>query len=171
MSKRRLAIAVAAVVVVAGSALTTVSFGGGGGAIANRVPGRYKILHSGYTTPMVGHYSEIGSLSLPVGSWVVNAETVIQLGYGATQGTAVECYLTGPNAVPQYTATVLTPKPGTNLSSLSATLPVNAPDGGTVELLCRTNNRADSLLATARGTELVATPVPSVSISIGAPSS
>lgn len=171
MRKRRALIVAAAAAVVAGSALTTVSFGGGGGAVANQVPGRYKILHSGYTIPMVGHYSDIGSLTLPVGSWVVNAETVVQLGFGATQGSAVECYLTGPNAVPQYTATVLGPKPQVDLSSLSATLPVNAPDGGTVNLLCRTNNKADNKLVTARGTELVATPVPSVSVSISAPSS
>lgn len=158
MSRWRMVVGLIAAAAIATGVLAATSFGAGSaGAVAN-FTGKIKIEHSGSTTPSSA-WSTVGHVSLPVGSWVVSAHTVVTLGSTAPEGTDVECDLIAPNAVMGYTATGLMPTKANNVRDLSAQTVTNLPNGGTASLVCRLNDRADSKLAFARGTSLIGTSV------------
>jgi hypothetical protein len=158
MRKWRLVVGLVAAGAIAISVLAATSFGAGNtGAVAN-FAGRVKIEHSSNTTP-TSAWSTVGHVTLPVGSWVINAHAVVTLAGSATQGTDVECDLVATNAVMGYTATGLIPSKANDVRDLSAQTLANMPNGGTASLVCRLNDRADSKLVLARGTSIIATSV------------
>jgi hypothetical protein len=158
MTKWRWVLSLIAAGAIATGLLAATSFGAGStGAVAN-FAGKIKIEHSSNTTP-TSAWSTVGHVSLPVGSWVINAHTVVTLASSATQGTDVECDLTATNAQMGYTATGLTPVKANDVRDLSAQTLANMPNGGTAALVCRLNDRADSKLVLARGTSIIATSV------------
>jgi hypothetical protein len=161
MKRHRLLIfAAVAASAIAAAAFAAPLFGAdnGTGALANFTPGTTKIVHSGYTIPEPGHYSDIGRLTLPVGSWEITAHTVVQAQSSAPTATAVECYITAPNAQAGYAATDVGPTKGSDIGELTATTVSTAPNGGTADLLCRVN-AADSKLVYARATSVIAVSV------------
>jgi hypothetical protein len=143
---------------LAAGVLAATSSGAGGTGAVSRVSGTIKIGHSGNTTP-TSAWSEVGFVSLPVGSWVISAHTVVTLASTAPQGTVVECDLTAPNAVNGYTATGLLPTKANDVRDLSAQTVADVPNGGKAALVCRLNDRADSKLAFAHQTSVIATSV------------
>lgn len=158
MKKWRVIVGLVTAIAIATAALAATSFGAGNAGAVASFSGKFKIEHSSSTTP-TSAWSTIGHVTLPVGSWVISAHTVVTLAGFAPQGTDVECDLTAPNAVMGYTATGLTPTKGNDVRDLSAQTVANAPNGGTASLVCRLNDRADSKLALARGTSIIATSV------------
>jgi hypothetical protein len=143
---------------IATAALAATSFGAGNTGAVSSFAGKFKIEHSSNTTP-TSAWSTIGHLSLPVGSWVISAHTVVTLSGAAPQGTDVECDLVATNAVMGYTATGLMPARASDVRDLSAQTLSDMPNGGTASLVCRLNDRADSKLVLARGTSIIATSV------------
>jgi hypothetical protein len=138
--------------------LAATSFGAGGTGAISSVAGRIKIEHSSNITP-TSAWSTVGHVSLPVGSWVISAHTVVTLASTAPEGTDVECDLVAPNAVMGYTATGLLPTKANDVRDLSAQTVADMPNGGTASLVCRLNDRGDSKLVLARGTSIIATSV------------
>jgi hypothetical protein len=166
MRKKRLLVATLVAGGAAAAILVANSFGAGGnGAVANFTPGSVKIQHSSNTAPAPA-WSTVGTVTLPVGSWVVSAHTVVTLASTAPTGTDVECYLVAPNSQLGYTATGLFPSKASNLRELSAQTVSDAPNGGTASLVCRVNSREDNKLAFAKQTSLIATSVEGTSTSL-----
>jgi len=158
MRKWRLIVGLVAAAAIGTGVLAATSFGAGGtGAVAS-FTGRIKIEHSSNVTP-TSAWSTVGQVSLPVGSWVISAHTVVTLAGVAPEGTVVECDLTAPDAVMGYTATGLLPTKANDVRDLSAQTVADMPNGGTAALVCRLNDRGDSKLVLARGTSIIATSV------------
>jgi hypothetical protein len=151
---------------VVASVVAVNSFGAGGtGAVASFKLSSGKLLRSANTTP-TSAWSTLVQVTLPVGSWVVNAHTVVSLASTAPGGTDVECDLIAPNAQMGYTAAGLLPSKGNNIRELSAQTVSDAPNGGTASLVCRLNSQADNKLAFAKQTSIIATSVAGTSASL-----
>jgi hypothetical protein len=158
MSKWRLIVGLSAAAAIATGVLAATSFGAGAAGAVSHVSGTVKIQQSGDPVPSPG-WSQVGSVDLPVGSWVITAHTVVTLGKTATQGTVVECDLVAPNAVDGYTATGLLPSKASNIRDLSAQTVANMPNGGKAALVCRLNDKPDNKLGFAHQTSIIGTSV------------
>jgi hypothetical protein len=166
MSKQRvfvLALAVAACVSIGWSISAFAA--DASGALANFTPGQVKLFHTGGTVPN-SQYADLGRLVIPVGSFVIDAHTVIRS--QAPGATGVNCYLVAPGGT-AYTPMEITPNKGENIKDLSATVVTTAPNGGDVDLLCDVSQRNADRLVFAQDTSIVAIAVNGATVSHNAP--
>ncbi|HVC88714.1 MAG TPA: hypothetical protein VNC40_14985 [Gaiellaceae bacterium] len=155
---------------VAVAAVGAVSIGAtsGSGAIANITPGNVKILAWHSTAPNPANWAHLGQLSLPVGSWLVTAHFDVYS--QASIPTAVDCFLTAPNAISGHDTIELGDAKGINGSSMSLLALTNAPNGGSADVYCRLTDTAADRKVFARSVIVAATSVDGVTVTRAAPS-
>lgn len=135
------------------------------GALANFTPGQVKLFHTGGTVPN-SQYADLGRLTIPVGSFVIDAHTVLRS--QAPGATGVNCYLVAPGDT-GHTSMELPSSKGDNINDLSATVVTTAPNGGNVDLLCDVSQRNADRLVFAQDTSIVAISVNGATVSHNAP--
>jgi hypothetical protein len=155
MPRRRLIVflvALAAGAAIAGFSVSSLSAQSASGALANFTPGQVKLFHTGGTVPN-SQYADLGRLVLPVGSFVIDAHTVLRS--QAPGPTGVNCYLVAPGTQ-AYTPIEITPDKGQNIKDLYASVVTTAPNGGNVDLLCDVSQRNADRAVFAQDTSIVA---------------
>lgn len=125
------------------------------GSVANFTPGKVKLLHTGGSQPN-GSYANLGRLTLPVGSWVITAHTVL---VSSAPPTGVDCYLLAAGTAVSHTPLEILGAKNQNIQDLSLVSVTTAPSGGPVDLLCKVSNPAASRRVIAQDTSIVAVSV------------
>jgi len=156
--KRRSLVAGAVVAAVAAAVFATaaVSADSPTAVIANFTPATVKIKETGGTVPSSG-YTPMGRVTLPVGSWVIDAS--MQVYSVASRPTTVDCWLMTPDTQPGHTAIALGNTKGTNRASMAIVNVTTTPTGGNVDLICRVTDPAASRAVFAQGVKIIATQV------------
>jgi hypothetical protein len=166
MSKQRVFVLALAAAACAATGWSISAFGAdASGALANFTPGQVKLFHTGGTVPN-SQYADLGRLVIPVGSFVIDAHTVIRS--QAPGPTGVNCYLVAPGDT-SHTSMEITSAKGDNIKDLSTTVITTAPNGGNVDLLCDVSQRNADRLVYAQDTSIVAISVNGATISHNPP--